>query len=634
MPDPTEGETREHFMERCVPMVMDDGAAEGNDQAVAMCSGMFEQAHKALEPDSLVYFGEAVKALGDGRVGGYLVRFSTADDPDLTGEYFTKDTDFGEHETAPVYFEHGLDPVLKTRKIGKAVHTKDDFGIWAEAQLELRDNYEKFIYHLTEQGKIGWSSGTHPYLIEREQVGKARWVKLWQLGLDDTLTTHPAEYKNSVIPLKSLFPQAAEGEAETGGEPVRSESGSVEVEPEPIEVVTTKGVTEMDITEEKLSELIDAAADKALKAYTATLPTNGDGGLAAPQVAVVTDEADQPFETDGHFFKAVKNAALYPSDRDVRLRSREIKATGLSEGVPADGGYLLTPQLSGRILERMYTNGQLLSRVAQDPIGPNSNSMLYNGINETSRADGSRWGGVLGYWLAEAGTKTATKPAFRQMELKLKKVAALCYSTDEQLEDTTNLQSWLNRVVPDELRFQAENAIMNGNGLGKPLGIMNSPCLITVQRDTASRILTADVLAMWARRWGGVNDYVWYTGQDSFIQLPQLILGTTVALFMPPGGLTSAPFGTLLGRPVIETEFNPALNTTGDIMLASMSQYQTINKGGVQAASSIHVQFLTDETAFRFVYRIDGQPSWNSALTPFNGSGTQSPFVVLGSASA
>jgi HK97 family phage major capsid protein len=218
--------------------------------------------------------------------------------------------------------------------------------------------------------------------------------------------------------------------------------------------------------------------------------------------------------------------------------------------------------------------------------------------------------------------------------LKLKKVAALVYATDEQLEDTTNLESFINRVVPEELRFQAENAIMNGDGLGKPLGIMNSPCLITVQRDTASRILTADVLAMWARRWAGVSDYVWYVGQDSFIQLPQLILGTTVALFMPPGGLTGAPYGTLLGRPVIETEFNPALNTTGDIMLASMSQYQTITKGGVQAASSIHVQFTTDETAFRFVYRIDGQPSWNSALTPFNGSGTQSPFVVLGSASA
>ena len=84
---------------------------------------------------------------------------------------------------------------------------------------------------------------------------------------------------------------------------------------------------------------------------------------------------------------------------------------------------------------------------------------------------------------------------------------------------------------------------------------------------------------------------------------------------------------------MIETEYTSALGTTGDLMLASMSQYQTINKGGVQAASSIHVQFLTDETVYRFVYRIDGQPLWNSPLTPKDAGSTLSPFVVLATAS-
>jgi HK97 family phage major capsid protein len=69
-------------------------------------------------------------------------------------------------------------------------------------------------------------------------------------------------------------------------------------------------------------------------------------------------------------------------------------------------------------------------------------------------------------------------------------------------------------------------------------------------------------------------------------------------------------------------------------MLASLSQYQTITNGGIQAASSMHVLFTTDEMAFRFIYRVDGAPLWHSALTPFKGSATQSPFVVLSSASA
>ena len=54
-----------------------------------------------------------------------------------------------------------------------------------------------------------------------------------------------------------------------------------------------------------------------------------------------------------------------------------------------------------------------------------------------------------------------------------------------------------------------------------------------------------------------------------------------------------------------------------------------ISKGGVEAASSIHVKFVEDETAFRFVFRVDGQPIWASAVTPFQGSDTVSPFVAL-----
>ena len=96
--------------------------------------------------------------------------------------------------------------------------------------------------------------------------------------------------------------------------------------------------------------------------------------------------------------------------------------------------------------------------------------------------------------------------------------------------------------------------------------------------------------------------------------------------------MTGKPYGTLYGAPVIESEHVAAWKSAGDVLLASLSQYQAIGKGGVQTATSIHVAFTTDETAFRFVYRIDGQPLWNSAVTPENGS-TFSPFVSLSAAS-
>lgn len=385
---------------------------------------------------------------------------------------------------------------------------------------------------------------------------------------------------------------------------------------------------------------LDEAKTEAQKANALYLSMlNATGGTTDPaarffqagDVQVTHDEADQPM-TPGEFFQAVKIAGLYPGREDPRLKPMRFKdATGMSEGVPADGGYLLQPQVADGILQRMYNTGQILSRVASDPIGANSNSALYNGVDESSRAT-SRFGGVIGYWIGEGSSITASRPKFRQIELKLKKVAALCYATDEQIEDTTNLVSWLSRVVPEELRFQVEDAIYEGDGVGKPLGIMNSPCLVSHLREDANKILIGDIVGMWKRRWAGVNDYVWLINQDVLGQLMTLA-GTYQYVWMPPGGLADRPYAQLMGKPVIEVEYAATMGTTGDILLASLSQYQTINKGGINQASSIHVQFVTDETAFRFTYRIDGEPTWHSALTPFHGTNTQSPFVTLTSAS-
>jgi HK97 family phage major capsid protein len=161
---------------------------------------------------------------------------------------------------------------------------------------------------------------------------------------------------------------------------------------------------------------------------------------------------------------------------------------------------------------------------------------------------------------------------------------------------------------------------------------MNSPCLVTSNRDTTAHIYLADIANMWKRRWRGGTNYVWLIEGGASAELHQLT-ASTAPIYMPAGNVAGSPFGTLYGRPVIETEHCQALNTTGDIILADLGQYQTIVKGGVQAASSIHVAFTTAETAFRFVYRIDGAPLWQSALTPAHGSNTVSPFVCLVSAS-
>lgn len=393
------------------------------------------------------------------------------------------------------------------------------------------------------------------------------------------------------------------------------------------------------------------AAQEAVKAYQeATAPIKSGG------VAVIGDSVDRALEGNpfkpGDFYQAVKKAAEGKTDERLQpLKSdlpgegivyelpmaavKSMKApSGLSQVVPSDGGFLVGTDRRDGVAMRDYATGLVWNRAQNVPIGPNSNGMTMNVLKETSRVNGSRWGGVLGYWLAEADEKTSSKPTFDQLEAKLKKVAALVYATDELLEDATALAGVINAVVPAELAFQKDDKAINGSGVGVPLGILQSNALVTVAKEAnqaADTVVSQNIINMWARRWAR-GSYVWFINQDVEPQLHQLNLpvGTGGALvYMPPGGLSGLPYGTLYGAPVITIEQAATVGDVGDIILADMMQYLTISKGGIQNAESIHVRFVYDESVFRFVERVDGMPLWKAPLTPFKGSNTQSPFVTL-----
>jgi len=352
-----------------------------------------------------------------------------------------------------------------------------------------------------------------------------------------------------------------------------------------------------------------------------------------PEVTVTKDEGDQPWESLGQQLIAVKNFAMSGGLRaDPRLKA----PTGLSEGQPSEGGFLVQTDYATSLLEKVYADSSVVSRVTRMPISANSNSIKIPAVSESSRADGSRFGGIRAYWLNEAGTKTPSQPAFEQVALELKKLIGLCYATDELLQDAPALESWVKMAFAKEFDFKITDAILNGDGAGKPLGIENAPCTLSVSAETsqaADTILFENIIKMWARLYAPCRpNAVWLISQDIEPQLFSMAMavGTGgVPVYMPAGGISGAPYGTLMGRPVLPIEQCDNLGDVGDIILADLSQYIMIDKGGVQQASSIHVNFTTDETAFRFVYRVDGQPWWRSALTPFNGGNTQSPFINL-----
>ena len=345
----------------------------------------------------------------------------------------------------------------------------------------------------------------------------------------------------------------------------------------------------------------------------------------------------QEWRSAGEFLLAVKDAAVghTPDPRLVKSKEEE-RQLGLNEGVPADGGFLVRTDFATELIKRTYEMSALANRVRKIGVSANANGLTMYGVDETSRATGSRWGGVRGFWLAEGGTKTPSRPKFRQIELKLKKLIGLCYATDELLQDANALESIIMQAFPEEFAWLVDEAILRGSGAGQPLGILNSNALVTVPAEAgqaAQTILYENVLKMrmrmWARSRANSN---WFINQDTEEQLATMsqVVGVGgVPVYLPAAGASVQPYDKLFSRSVIPIEQASTLGVVGDINLFDLSQYLMIDKGGIQTASSIHVAFVTDETAFRFVYRCDGQPLWNAPLTPANGANTLSPFVTL-----
>jgi hypothetical protein len=150
--------------------------------------------------DLLVFRGDAVKALDDGgKVGGYLVRFGSADQKDMDGDYFTRETYLGprDGDGAECLFHHSR-PVVKgleglaDRTFSPIKTRRDEIGVWAETVLDLADEYEKAVHEMVKAGKVGWSSGSASHRVRKSADGC---IKYWPI-CEGSLTPIPAEPRN------------------------------------------------------------------------------------------------------------------------------------------------------------------------------------------------------------------------------------------------------------------------------------------------------------------------------------------------------------------------------------------------------------------------------------------------------
>lgn len=300
------------------------------------------------------------------------------------------------------------------------------------------------------------------------------------------------------------------------------------------------------------------------------------------------------------------------------------------EGIGSEAGFLVIPEMRNEVWMLFRSFDGIINRITMEPTG--SNAVEFN------KDESTPWGagGVQAKWRDEGTQMTATKGVLSRAMNKLHELYAFVEATDEAMEDAPRLQSRLTMLAARALNWKASEALVYGTGAGQPLGWFNSGALVSVAKDSGQTADTftvtnaTNMLIRLLQEGGSAGKAFWLMNQDVLGELIIMVIGQR-AIWTPPNeGLKDAPGGFLLGKPIVLSEQAKTLGDKGDVQLISPDGYFGLQKtGGVRFAESMHLFFDYGIMAFRWTFRMGGQPFLSAPVTPNNGTATRSHFVTV-----
>ncbi len=328
----------------------------------------------------------------------------------------------------------------------------------------------------------------------------------------------------------------------------------------------------------------------------------------------------------GDFLQTVK---WNPNDSALKWRespkNKEGRALSMGGGGGAAGGFIVPEQFDSTI--RMIDDQAAIFRPRAQviPAGDPPDAAITIPALDQSGAKGV-YSGVVVQWIAEGAEKPETEPSFREIRLEPQEVAGHTVVTDKLLRNSAAAGALVQSLLRKAIIASEEDAFLQGDGAGKPLGIIGHPASINIARANANAIGYADIVGMYAAaKFGG--RLAWIASQTC---LPQLMgmadLGSR--LLWQPNARDGAP-GTLIGLPVILNDQSPTIGNQGDLMLVDLDYYLIKDGSGISIAMSEHPRFTRNQTIIKAFWNVDGQPWLNTPLLQRDGVSQVSPFVVL-----
>ncbi len=340
-----------------------------------------------------------------------------------------------------------------------------------------------------------------------------------------------------------------------------------------------------------------------------------------------TELSNGGFDSLNDFLMAVKNRLISP---DNRLKD-------LSEGVGAEGGFLLLPELFEAQLMDLNLGSEIIRPRCRTFGIPKAKGNTIQIPCYEDVSHGESIAGVITYWVAEKGSLTESTPTLRKVSLTCNKLTCLSDSSNELISDSfIPISEMIGYLFRSAIGFEIDKVCISGTGAGQPLGFRNSPAVITIAKESgqdSGTLCYENLVNMFSRL--SINSYmknstIWISSISNIPELMKIgIKLGTAGVHIPVFKEESGRY-FIIGKECLFSEHASVLGTEGNLMLADLSDYCLAIKEGIRIESSIHHLFTSDMSTFRAIIRFDGSPLTNTPLTLSDGSTTTSKYIQLG----
>lgn len=273
----------------------------------------------------------------------------------------------------------------------------------------------------------------------------------------------------------------------------------------------------------------------------------------------------------------------------------------LSVGTDPDGGYVVNPDLSGRIVMKVFESSPMRAYASVQVISSDALEGLFD-LNEASSG-----------WVGETDSRAETNtPQLSKWRIPAHELYAKPKATQKLLDDASiNMEAWLASKVAEKFARDEANAFVVGNGVNKPRGFLTYgsgttlPGTIEQFPTGASGALAAapsggDALinALYGLKQQYRNNATWFMNRAT-LTLVRKAKDSDGAYLWSPGIAAGQP-ATLLGYPVASFEDmpDPASNSLSIAVGDMREAYQIVDRLGIRTlrdpySAKPYVEFYT-----------------------------------------